>query len=364
MHRATAFIDCAALQHNCRVVRRLIGNDRKIMAMIKADGYGHGLLQSASALNEVDAFGVATVNEAVFLREAGIAQDIVVMGGFTTLEELALFFQHQLTPVIHSQLQLELLDKISVDGSIAVWLKIDTGMHRLGFSATAFPEVYARLSKNKKIQQPVQLMTHLADADNPDRSFTEHQIATFSKLTDGLPGLKSIANSATVLAYPEVLRDMVRPGIMLYGVSPIMGKLADSFHLQPVMHLKSKLIAINHYKKGDKIGYGCTWECPEPMRVGVVAMGYGDGYPRHIENGTPVLINNVLCPTVGRVSMDMMTVDLRSLPNAKVGDHVVLWGHGLPVEKIAASAGTIPYELLCQLTQRVEFFYVDQDTSP
>lgn len=355
--RATAFIDLSALQHNCRIVRQKVGPKRKIIAMIKADAYGHGLLPVTNALSDADAFGVATVDEAVMLRESGVKQSISVMTGFTTMEELMLFFQYQLSPVIHHPLQLELLEKADVESEISVWLKADTGMHRLGFSFDTFMSAYSRLSRIANVRQPIQLMTHLADADNSDRTFTEEQLQQFSELTQSLPGIKSICNSAGILAYSNAWADVVRPGIMLYGASPFSERSAESLHLKPVMHLQSKIIAITPLKKGDRVGYGCTWTCPEDMSVAVIALGYGDGYPRHINNGTPVLINNVLCPIVGRVSMDMMSIDIRQQPNCKVGDSVILWGRGLPIETIATHAETIPYELLCQLTQRVKSVY-------
>lgn len=355
--RAMASIDLSALQHNCRVVRRLVGPDRKIVAMIKADAYGHGLLPVAKALTSVDALGVATTDEAITLRESGVMTPISVMTGFTTMEELMLFFRHQLSPVIHHPLQLEFLEKAKVSNSIAVCLKVDTGMHRLGFSIDAFKNAFERLSRISTVQQPVQLMTHLADADNPDREFTEFQIQQFSQLTQSLLGIKSIGNSAGILAYPDAWADVVRPGIMLYGVSPFSDRFAEEFNLKPAMHLRSKVITIKPLKKGDRVGYGCMWECPEDMTIAVVGLGYGDGYPWHIKNGTSVLINDTICPTVGRVSMDMMAVDIRRQPNCKIDDEVTLWGHGLPIETIAASAETIPYELLCQLTQRVKVVY-------
>jgi len=350
---STASIDLSALRHNLNVVRRLVGDRRKITAMIKADAYGHGLLPVAKALTDADMLGVVTVAEALALRKANVNKPIIVMMGFTTSEELELFFQYQLSPVIHHPLQLELLERFNASQPIPVWLKVDTGMNRLGFPVDAFQNAFERLSKIKVVQQPIHLMTHLADSDRTDSDFTQRQLQLFAQLTKTLPGLKSVSNSAGILAYPNSLVDVVRPGIMLYGASPFVDRVAADFYLKPVMHLTSKIIAIKPLQQGDHVGYGCTWKCPENMNVAVVAIGYGDGYPRHIQENTPVLINRVLCPIVGRVSMDMITVDLRQQPNAQIGDEVVLWGRGLSIEKIALSAGTIPYELLCQLTQRV-----------
>lgn len=358
--RAAALIDLSAVHHNVEVVRHLVGPDRKLIAMIKANAYGHGILPVANALSkDVGMLGVATVYEAVVLREANITLPILVLTGFITAEELDLFFHYQLTSVIHHPLQLELLEQSRAEKTLPVFLKLDTGMHRLGFSVDAFANAFQRLSNSIVVQQPIQLMTHLADADNPDPEFTESQLALFSKVTRSLPGEKSIANSAGILVYPTAFVDIVRPGLMLYGVSPFADRVGAEFRLKPVMQLQSKLIAVKKIKKGDKVGYSCTWECPEDMRLGVVGMGYGDGYPRHVPNGTPVLIHGIRCPIVGRVSMDMITVDLRKLSQVDVGDQVIFWGPDLPVETIALAAETIPYELLCQLTQRVRFGYGD-----
>lgn len=355
--RATALIDLSALRHNYDVVRRLVGNERRIIAMIKADAYGHGLVKIASALSYVDALGVANLDEALQLRHASINTPIVVMKGFFSKEDLPLFLQYDLSPVVHHEYQLSLLENAKLQKPLDVWLKIDTGMHRLGFQKEHATEVLGRVHACSAVKKPVNLMTHLADADNPDPSFTKKQLSEFSSITKGLPGIKSIANSAAILAYPDALEDVVRPGIMLYGVSPFSNRIAREFNLKPAMQLRSKMIAIKHLKQGDQVGYGCEWTCPEDMSIGVVGIGYGDGYPRHAKNGTPVLVNGVLCPLVGRVSMDMITVDLRHQVDVNVGDDVVLWGPSLPIEKIAACADTIPYELLCRLTQRVQFKY-------
>jgi len=356
--RAKALIDLGALRNNCDVVRRLVGNDCQILAMIKADAYGHGLLKVADALSEVDALGVANLDEALLLRQRNIKTPVIVMSGFLSQEELSLFPENNLAAVVHHDAQLALLEKVSLQTPLAVWLKIDTGMHRLGFSPDNVNTVVKRLKRCASVQADFGLMTHLADADNVDRQFTQAQLSEFFEVTQSLSQLKSIANSAGILAYRESFQDMVRPGIMLYGVSPFSDRVGLDDHLQPVMHLTSQVIATKDLKQGDKVGYGCTWESPEDMRIAVVGIGYGDGYPRHAKNGTPVLINGVRCPLVGRVSMDMITVDLRHQPDVSVGDEVVLWGRGLPVETIAAAADTIAYELLCQLTRRIAFVYV------
>jgi len=355
--RTKASVDLSALHYNCDVVRRLVGNDRTIIAMIKAGAYGHGLVKAASALSNADALGVASLDAALLLRDANIDAPIVVMLGFLSEADLTLFSQHDLSLVIHNESQLSLLEKAKLSSPLNVWLKIDTGMHRLGFAQDQAMGALDRAQKCDSIRQPVNVMTHLADADNSDKHFTEAQLSAFFEITKNFPGAKSVANSAGILAYRDSLGDVVRPGIMLYGVSPFSGRTGLQEGVKPVMHLTSKIIAIKNLQQGDKVGYGCTWECPEDMKVAVVGIGYGDGYPRHAKNGTPVLVDGIICPLVGRVSMDMITVDLRHQPNASIGDEVILWGRGLPIEKVAASSDTIAYELLCQLTQRVEFVY-------
>ena len=359
-NRARASIDLTALRYNYDVVRRLVGNDRKIIAMIKADAYGHGLTKAALALSNADLLGVANLDEAVMLRDANIHTPIVVMTGFLSEADLPLFLQHELSPVMHHESQLTILENAKLSKPLEVWLKIDTGMHRLGFSVDRAMGVLERIRRCDVIRQPVNIMTHLADADNANQQMTKMQLSVFSDVTQDWAGIKSVSNSAGILAYQESLEDVVRPGIMLYGVSPFFDRTGLQEGLKPVMQLTSKVIAVKNLRQGDKIGYGCTWECPEDMPMGVVGIGYGDGYPRHAKNGTPVLVNGLVCSLVGRVSMDMITVDLRHQPNVTIGDEVVLWGHDLPIEKIAAFADTIPYELLCQLTQRVEFVYSDQ----
>lgn len=354
MSRGTvARIDLQALQHNFQQVRSRVDSNSKIIAMVKADAYGHGLLPVADALPEADAFGVAILKEALALRQAGITQSIVVMTGFSSVDELQQMVEHDLATVVHAPFQLDLLESVSLKAPLSVWFKIDTGMHRLGFSAAQVEDAYQRLLACKSVKKPLCVMTHLADADNKENDFTQEQIRVFSELTDALDGAKSISNSAAIFSQSNPSADWVRPGIMLYGASPFAGSVGEKENLRPVMTLQSKLIAVKHLKKGDRVGYGCTWTCPEDMPVGVVAIGYGDGYPRHAKSGTPVLVNGVECPLVGRVSMDMITVDLRAQVDAKVGDVVTLWGEGLPVERIAEGVGTISYELLCQVTSRV-----------
>ncbi len=352
INRAEATIDLAALRHNWQQVKTLAPKSA-ILAMIKANAYGHGAVLVAKSLDKTEGFGVASSEEALQLREAGIKQRIVLMAGVGNVEELKLAERWQLDIVVHHISQLELLQKVALAHPVTVWLKIDTGMHRLGLPLSQAESAYKTLSQLTSVAKPIHLMTHLADADDIQKTTTQLQVANFQKIIASFTGPKSIANSAGILAWPETHKDFVRPGIMLYGVSPLLGQTGNAHQLQPVMTFTSRLIAINQLRRGDHVGYGGTWTCPEDMTVGVVAVGYGDGYPRHAKNGTPVLVNGVICPLAGRVSMDMITIDLRPLPTAKIGDVVTLWGNGLPIENVARSAETIGYELLCNLNMRV-----------
>ncbi len=357
MTRATrAVINLSALRHNLSIARRHAPGSH-IMAIIKANGYGHGSVAVAQALAQADAFGVACLDEAITLREAGISQPIVLLEGVVHADDLNLVRGYQLELVIHHPHQISLLEQAK-GKAIPIWLKLDTGMHRLGIKPTQVSEMLQCLNQLEAVAQPVRLMTHLANADDRQDDTTSQQVARFDAVTSEVNLQTSIANSAGILAWPATHRDWIRPGIMLYGVSPFVDSLAAEHDLQSVMTLQSELIAVNQHQQDDPIGYGGSYRCPVDMPVGVVAIGYGDGYPRHAPTGTPVLVNGKRLPLIGRVSMDMLCVDLRECPSAGVGDPVVLWGAALPVEEIARRAGTIGYELLCQVTQRVSFEYL------
>jgi alanine racemase len=288
----------------------------------------------------------------MLLRNAGIQTPIVLMEGLFTGDELQKAAHHHFTLVIHHEAQVEMLEKEQLTHPISVWLKMDTGMHRLGFPPEQFDTIYHRLQACPNVKKPMGLMSHFAVADS-DPDFTRKQIQTFLQATQHLAGPKSLANSAGILAFPESHCDWVRPGLILYGASPFADKTGLDYDLQPVMSLTSELIAVHPVARGERVGYGATWTAPTDCLVGVVGMGYGDGYPQFISNGTPILVNGVICPLAGRVSMDMLTVDLSDIPNARVGDPVVLWGKGLPVEGVAKNNGTSAYELLTRITQRV-----------
>ena len=357
MTRATrAVVNLSALQHNLQVARSASPHSRK-MAIIKANAYGHGLLPVARALHGADAFGVATVDEAVNLREGGVPQAIVLLEGFSSAEELHLIRAYNLQSVIHDPTQIKLLERHS-GKAVTVWLKLDTGMHRLGFEPAQCSGILHRLMACENVEQPIKLMTHLSCADDRKSDVTLRQLGLFQEAIAACGELQqSVANSAGILGWPQSHYDWVRPGIMLYGASPFADSLGAEHGLQPVMTLTSQLICVKSLKKGDKVGYGGTWTAPKSMSLGIVAIGYGDGYPRHAKSGTPVLVNQRLTTLVGRVSMDMITVDLSNCPEAKVGDPVVLWGEGLPVETVAQHADTIAYALLCGVTQRVKYEY-------
>lgn len=349
---AHAVLDLSAPGHNLQQVRRF-APDSKVMAVIKANGYGHGLIRLAKALRGVDAFAVARADEGVRLREAGIRERIAVLEGFTSRDELDLMRRHRLEAIVHSLYQVDMIEAASGIASLAVWLKLDTGMNRLGLTEDSFLEAFRRLQSCPILRTPISLMTHLARADELDSPETERQLDVFQKVTEGLTGERSIANSAGILGWPRSRSDWVRPGILLLGVSPFLHHKGRDHHLRAVMTLQSRLIAVKNIDPGHAVGYGGTWVATAPTRLGVVAIGYGDGYPRAVGNGTPVLIGGSRVPIVGRVSMDMLTVDLSRCPDAAVGEPVVLWGQGLPVEEVAECAGTIPYTLLCAVTQRV-----------
>jgi alanine racemase len=355
MTTPVARINLAALRHNLNRVRE-VATGCRIITAIKANGYGHGLIQVARALSDADALAVARIEEALQLRKEGFDSRIMVLEGFNSLPELILCRHSDLDLVIHDRSQLHLLEKMP-DGQLPlrVWVKIDTGMHRIGIQTDEATAVISQLDQLEDVTL-VGIMTHFANADDRQSDYTKWQLENFSPFID--PQLEvSMANSAGILGWPESRKGWVRPGIMLYGTSPFPDSMASEEGLEPVMTLRTRLIAVRHLHAGDSIGYGSTWTCPEDMPVGVAAIGYGDGYPRHLPGGTPVLVNGQRAALAGRVSMDMITLDLRGISSPRVGDPVVLWGEGLPAEEIAKAAGTITYELFCRLTGRVKYRY-------
>lgn len=344
-------IDLNALRHNLTRIHDFAPG-RLVIAMVKANAYGHGLTRVAQALQAADAFGVASLEEGVMLREAGVQQPIVLMEGLFYPDELHDAAHYQFTLVVHDLSHVEILENASMDFEFPVWIKIDTGMHRLGIDPATIDNIYQRLLSLPRVKNPIGLMTHFAEADSLDSDSTAKQIALFNAVTRNLQGPKSLANSAAILAWPEALGDWVRPGLMLYGASPFQDKTGLYHQLEPVMTLSSRLIAIREVKRGNKVGYGGTWTASKDTRIGVVGVGYGDGYPQFAGNGTPVIVNGQESQLVGRVSMDMLTVDLSNVRHAQIGDPVILWGKGLPIEKVARINQTSAYEILTRMTPR------------
>ena len=353
--RASAFIDTAALRHNFQCLAKR-AHDARVVAVIKADGYGHGLCQVARSLNRAEILAVATLAEARGLRGNGEHRRLLLLEGFLDAAEVGEYQALGLEPVIHSHEQLRILEQTPRSRWPRLWLKVNTGMNRLGFGVGECARVYQRLAALPGTGEIV-LMSHLANADRPGQPGVSDQIEAFDHASAGLSGPASLANSAALWSRPDSHRDYVRPGLMLYGISPFAGSSGAGLGLRPVMTLRSRLIAVHQRKAGDAVGYGWRYTCPRDMRVGVVAIGYGDGYPWHARDGTPVLVNGQRASLAGAVSMDMLTVDLSAVDDAAVGDPVVLWGDGLPAEEVAASAGTIPWTLVCGVTSRIEFQY-------
>lgn len=352
-NRPCAIIDLAALKHNLAIVKQATPY-AKIMAVIKANGYGHGMLSVAQALSAVDGFAVARLNEGIALRKAGHLKPIVVFTGFVSEEEVSAFAAYDLDAVIHSEYQVDLLAQVSLPKPISVWLKINTGMNRLGIGASEVHRINDRLMLSGVVRQPIKLMTHLACADDMQSLHTEQQIELFDTSIVGLSGEQSIANSAGLLGWQYAQRHWVRPGIMLYGASPFCAKSAFELGLKAVMTLNSQVIALRTLKKGEHVGYGASWTADKSCLIATIGIGYGDGYPRHAAIGTPVLINAQKAYLVGRVSMDSINVDVSTCRGIKVGDEVELWGNGLAIDEVADKSGTISYELMCGVTERVK----------
>lgn len=347
----TASIDLSALHHNLQVARRAA--PARIMAVIKADAYGHGLIRCAEALKSADGFALLDLRDAIKLREAGYRQPILLLEGAFSSDELPRIAGHGVACVIHSAQQLHMLDAAARLGNkVSVWVKVNTGMNRLGFAPQDVPAVMEKLRSHPAVRE-VTLMTHFSHAD--ETAGVDAQLQVFNELAAPHRVARSLANSAALLRYPQAHGDWVRPGIMLYGASPFEETSAAELGLKPVMTLHTQLISVRELRAGECIGYGGTFCADRAMRMGVAACGYADGYPRHAATGTPVLVDGRRTRTLGRVSMDMLCVDLSALPDARVGSRVTLWGEGLPVEEVARTAGTISYELMCAVTARVTF---------
>ena len=350
MYRPTfATINLGALRHNLEVARRH-ARGSKTFAVVKANAYGHGLTRAAGALSAAEGFALLDLEEAIGLRSAGYRQRILLLEGFFSPAEFALFTEHRLSAVVHTREQLRMLRQVPKDAALDVFLKINTGMNRLGFTAAEFPDALRALQTNPGVGK-ITLMTHFADADGT--SGVEWQTEVFNGIANGLNLEATLANSAAIFRFPETHADWVRPGIMLYGCSPFSEQAGSELGLVPAMTLESRVIAVQQLRRGDVVGYGSLFVADRDMRIGVVTCGYADGYPRHAPTGTPIMVEGRMTRTVGRVSMDMLCADLSDAPEGLVGSRVVLWGEGVPVERVAESAGTVGYELLCGLANRV-----------
>ena len=353
-----ASIDTAALRHNLGTIRAYAPGS-KVMAVIKANAYGHGLVSTALALGDADAFAVARLEEGIALRAAGIRAPIVLLEGIFNAEQLAEAAHHRFELVVHDPLQIKLLEAYRDARGFVVWIKMDTGMNRLGFRPEAFAPALARLRALTVPALELRAMTHLARADERSEPMTLAQIEKFegTLAAAGLTGAQrlatSIGNSAGTLGHPRAHGDWVRPGLALYGVSPFADATAEKHGLKPVMTLETTVLTLRDVKRGETVGYAGAWRAERDSSIAILAAGYGDGLPRHLANGTPVLVGGARYPLVGRVSMDMIAVDVTAARQVTAGSGAVIWGEGLPVEEVAAHAETIPYELLCGVSQRV-----------
>jgi len=351
MRPARALIDLNALRHNYHISRQRHGN--RALAVVKANAYGHGAIACAQALSwDADGYAVAFLEEALALRESGITKPILLLEGVFNAAELLEAAHHGFWLVAHHSAQIEMIVKTNLPASLRVWLKINSGMNRAGFPPGDARRVWRQLIASGKVEE-CGFMSHFARADEPDCDATAQQIRVFDEATRSLPGARSLANSAAILAWPDAHRDWARPGIMLYGADPMPG---EGNGLLPVMTLESQIIAVRDLAAGEALGYGARFVASRPTRVGLVAIGYADGYPRSAPDGVPVAVDNKPATLIGRVSMDMLTVDLTNLPTAGIGSIVELWGKQVSVNQVAQAAGTIAYELLCNV-KRVSFVW-------
>lgn len=356
---AVAILSTENLLHNLEVIKEQAPQS-KVIGMVKANAYGHGLRSVSSRLEKhVDMLGVASIDEALILRKIGVQIPIMLAEGVFEPNELLVASTEGFHVVFHEEIQLQWLANLSCPLPIQAWLKIDSGMGRLGFDIGKASDFYNQLSKNRQIAQPIRIMSHFACADEPSNPLNQKQIEAFNHFIQSVPGKSeySFCNSAGIFQFPASHYNFVRPGIALYGASPFLDKSAAELNLKPVMTLQTSLIAIKTMPKGSPVGYGARFTCPEDLPVGIIAFGYGDGYPRTARDGTPILVNNTRCKLVGRVSMDMIAVDLRACPHAKVGDPVILWGNGLPIEEVAQFTDNVSYDLLTGVQNRVKFHW-------
>lgn len=352
MRPLVATVDLSAIRHNYAVAKRCAPG-RQAFAVVKANAYGHGVREVVSSLHdEADGFAVACLEEAAEVRALHAGARILLLEGCFEPNEYLIAAQLRLDVAVQGTEQAEALLAAQLPGTVNVWMKLDSGMHRLGFSPEATRAWHPRLRQAVQVGE-LNLMSHFACADLRGDPLTEDQVESFLGLLDLDFDQRSLANSAAVLTIPAAHMDWIRPGIMLYGATPFADISAAELGLRPAMSLEARLIAVREVPVGQSVGYGASWVAQRPSRIGTVSCGYADGYPRHAPSGTPVLVGGMRVPLAGRVSMDMLAVDLTDLPAAKVGDSVELWGANLPLDEVAAHAGTIGYELLTKVTARV-----------
>lgn len=356
MITAQANIDLSALQHNYHHLKVLSG-DQKVIAVIKGDAYGHGSVKLAQALPFADLFAVSRLEEAEELRASGIEQPILLLEGCFCAQDLQRAAQMQLDITIHCIEQVRDLENNELAHPVNIWLKVDSGMHRLGVQPYEVSDFAKRIQRTGKLRYELGFISHFCRADEPGQPTTSRQLQCFTNATQAYPGPKTIANSAGILFWPQSQFDVARAGIALYGISPSAVHTGADHNLKPVMTLNTRIIAVRDHKAQQPVGYGETWHSGRDTKIAVIAMGYGDGYPRNAPNGTPVWINGRQVPIAGRVSMDMITVDLGPDAQDQVGDVVEMWGANLPIETVANHVGTIPYELTIKLTPRVNRCY-------
>ena len=354
-----ATIDLSAIRHNLQQVRRL-ASTAKIMTVVKADAYGHGLVEVAQTLKDADGLAVARIEEALALRDAGISAPLLLLSAPLEIEGIRLCAEHGVAIVVHTLNTAQLLSDSLLDKPVDIWLKLDSGMHRLGLNSNELLKVEPLLKTSRNVESIV-LMTHFSDSEQDDAQITEQQTDYFSACARGLTYPQSLANSGAIIRHSNTHRDWVRPGIMLYGANPLPNQSAvnAAVKLLPAMTLTTKVLAIRHVAKGESVGYNGRWTANQDSTIATLGIGYGDGYPRHAENGTPVIVNGQRAHLVGTVSMDLIIVDISHCHNINIGDEAMLWGDGLPAEEVAAHASTISYELFTSISKRVPRIYIN-----
>lgn len=355
---AIAILSTENLLHNLKVIKKEAPKS-KIIAMVKANAYGHGIRSVGMRLDSlVDMLGVASIDEALVLRQVGVKAPIILAQGIFESSELITAAAERFHVVFHNEAQLSWLEKANLPSPLSCWLKINTGMGRLGLGLEQAKIYYDRLANHASVQNPIRIMSHFACSDEKDHPLNHSQISAFKQFIQDIKTEYSFCNSAAIFNFPAMHYDYVRPGIALYGVSPIFGKTAAELGLKPVMTLQTSLMSVQKMKKGSVVGYSARYICDDDMPVGIIAFGYGDGYPIGAKDGTPILVNNKECKLIGRPSMDMIAVDLRNCPDAMVGDPVTLWGEGLPIENVVEHLpGNITYNMLTSVQNRVKFIW-------